>query len=186
MKGLLAKIFPLGNNLEAMEGTNENPPYLIAHGQIVIGQQTARIRTAISIRNQQDAEFSTNIGQIPNSSLGLTVTEALNHKFDGKFVTFVNESSSSVDVVYTTRQPTALLDTTTLKSELERHAHVQVITAPIFQDVNRIQVNPQLTFSQVKIVAQDIVATNLDLQNRLRDKHAPIQYPPKPTSKGRG
>jgi len=168
----------LSNNLEYVPSSGQYPPHLIAHGQIIIGPQTSDIRTAINIRGN-DTELATNVGQVPNTPLGDAVVARLNRRLDGKLVTFDTEQVGIADVVYTTRKPTGWLGPARLHTELEDHAKAQVVVAPILQDTfDYGHVSPQLPYPDVKVVAREIVQTNLNLQGELQSKFAPSQYLP--------
>jgi len=183
----LKEIKKSDDNLELVEGTVAHPPYLVADGQAKRGEQVQEVRTAINVRlgrtrEQDDVECSTHVGRVPNTAVGQAVIDRLNHRFDGKFVTFGNtEQVDRSDAVYTTRRPADWLDKRRRDGELEHHAKTQVIVKPILQKACDLgQPSPSLTHQDVSDAASDIVDTAVDSYRRLQDKFPPIRYFPKP------
>jgi len=98
------------SNLEMIDGTSVQPPHFIVHGTTGRGAQASEMRTAISIKlglyaDDDDVEFATGVGQLPNTPLGTETLEALNHRFSGKFVKLEEPHEESIGILYTSRQP---------------------------------------------------------------------------------
>jgi hypothetical protein len=181
----LEGVYRSGNNFALVAGTGEHPPHLIAHGRILHREPVSEIQTAINAklgqRREDDAiEFSSNVGQVPRTPLGNAVVGRLNHEFDGKFVTFPEETDEA-DVVYASEKPADSLDDARIYKELENHAKTKVLVNPILRDtINYGQLKPGLTYPEIEDVAQDIVETGLGVQDRLRDRFTPTRYLPIP------
>lgn len=167
----LARIQEFAPNLEVVNDSPEQPPYLISHGEIKYKEHVSSINTAITIRveeehNKQDAEFSTNVGQLPDAPLSSGLIEHLNHKFDGKFLTFDDDENRKIDVVYTSRQPADWLDSVKFRNELEHHAKIQALVSPILEtlsnepteELKALEVQP----SQVRDIARQILDKDFD------------------------
>ncbi len=200
MKDLIAKIFgtsssitptgqlggieginKLANNFELVEGNAQYPTYLVAVGQVKSGEQVYDIRTALNLRNN-DIEFSTNMGQIPNSAFGCAVVDRLNRRLAGKFVALDAERPSKLDVVYATKKPSGWLNRERVRAELEDHADHKIIVDPVLKDSFNWQPKPELPHSGVRGAAQEIVDSRIDLQRKLQDKFNFSQYLPTPLS----
>jgi hypothetical protein len=158
-----------GNHFELIPANSGNPEYLVAHGQIAgVGSNPyIDVKTAIVTRNNE-FEFTTTVGQIPNSTLGLAVTEALNHRFNGKFVNFQQETPSSTDVVYVTQQHLNTLTLDSLNKELENHAVVKALVLPVLSDAEKQAqgVETQNIYDVAKsIVVNNLVSTIENLYN---------------------
>lgn len=174
----LENISKTGNNFETIPGDSQNPPHLIANGLITGSAEPSEIRTAIS--NVNGLEFSTVMGQVPNTSLGMAITDSLNHRLSGKFLTFDSEQQDKRDVVYATSVPSEIADIQAVKSELENHAKAKVLVSPILGAAqNFVQPTAQLDNQSVINMAKQIVAVNLDVQGRLIDGQS-NQYLPTP------
>jgi len=176
----LERLHSYGNNLVRIPKSREYPEHLIAHGRISRNRRPPiDIRTAISKR-ENDIEFSTNLGQLPNTSLGAAIIERLNHLFDGKFVTFDNqEESSKMDLVYATRKPYEWLDRKRFEVELENHAKTKDLIVPLLSASTSIrQPKKPLDYPSIRKLAASTVDNNLRLSERLRNRLSSGQYLP--------
>lgn len=196
MKAWLAKVFEpstsspqpksldeiqrFGDHFERVPGTDTYPEHLIAHGVIKGSGTPIDIRTALNVRDN-DVEFTSDMGQLPNNSLGAEIKERLNHVSDGKFVTFDTEQAHKLDLVYATRKPADWINPEKVHVELEHHAKTKVMVQPVLNDAFSVgQPSPQSP--SIKDAARDIVDNNLQLQDRLRDKLPSARYFPIPQS----
>lgn len=180
----LAKFHSFGDNLVQVPKSEEYPEHLIAHGRILRDKKPPiDIRTAINKRGD-DIEFSTNLGQLPNTSLGEAIKERLSHRLDGKFVAFENQQEANkVDLVYATRKPYEWLNRERFERELENHAKTKDLLAPVLSASIKIgQSAKRLDYPSIKKIAQDIVDDNLELP-QLNNKLASGQYLPNLQSK---
>jgi hypothetical protein len=172
----LEEIRAYSDNLEFVPPSPELPEHLVAHGIIALSDHVEEIRTAIKI-DGDGVEFSTNVGQIPNNTLGLAVTDNLNHRYVGKFVTFDTDVPDNLDVVYATRKPSEVIDPDRLSSELETHALTMASVGPILSQIPTYgQDIQQLDYRAIRETAKEIVDSNLDLQRRLLGLEKPIEY----------
>jgi hypothetical protein len=181
----LDRICSLGENLESVLPSTVQPAHVIAHGTIQVGKQPIQdIKTAVRIRGE-NAEFSTNTCQLPNTPLGKAIPESLNHRLPGKFVTFEAEQQNMKDLVYVTASHAASLNRASFNQELEHHAKVQVVARNVSAALPSYgQPVPQLTDQGIQNLAQEIVDGNLNLRRKLESKFVPSQYLPTNQSKG--
>lgn len=161
----LGYIHDLLDNTEYKESRNIQPSHLIAHGEYDYQGVGSEIRTAINVRlgmQKEDdmTEFSTNIGDIPNSPLSSVLLESLNHRLDGKFIPFSREQEERIDVVYTSSKPADWINDITIRQELEHHARTQALVHPIMEEAARIHIpEVPITFPEIRHMAQNIVST---------------------------
>jgi hypothetical protein len=177
----LDKIQQFGDNFELREATRSLPRHLVAHGEIETDNgKITDVKTAINQRGN-DLEFSTRMGQVPKGVLGLAATEKLNHRYDGKFVTFEADEPNNLDLVYTSRKPIKL-DKTGLQGELYIHAKTKVSVDPIVKTLPSY--HQQITnIESAMNTAEEIIDGNLRLQERVAPSE--LRYKPK-TLRGGG
>lgn len=181
----LEQIAGNGEHIEYRPGSSTEPPHLIAHGEVKFGDQTSDIQTAINVRpgnrrETDDVEFATCVGYVPRSSLGTEVVERLNHKVDGKFVTFDASRSDRSEVVYTSRRPADWLNEGRVHRELEDHARADKLVEPVLQQACEFsQAGKRLTYTEIQAAAVDIVDKPLDARLRLSERLPAVQYLPK-------
>jgi hypothetical protein len=172
----LDRVRGFSGDLEYVEASADHPAYLIAHGEIISGSKRDPVATAVNPGDPY-TDFSTNVGHLPNTSLGAEVEEKLNHAFDGKFVAFETEQPDWVDAVYVTNRPTDWLDHSRFEGELEHHANVKLAVDPILgASCAYGQQTADVPYPNVKRTAQEIVDDNLELQRRLYGSRAPGKY----------
>ena len=161
------------SNLEMIDGTSVQPPHFIVHGTTGRGAQASEMRTAISIKlglyaDDDDVEFATGVGQLPNTPLGTETLEALNHRFSGKFVKLEEPHEESIGILYTSRQPADWVDDARMQRELENHAVTRALVSPVLEQVSHFsQANFDLTFAEIKHSIQESIGTGLAAQIRL-------------------
>lgn len=178
--GPLDRFRGFGDNLEYVEASGDHPAYLIAHGEIVSGGQRDTIATAVNPAHPY-TDFSTIMGQLPNTPLGCAVLERLNHMLDDKLVTFETEQPDRVDAVSVTSRPTDWLNQERFLSELEHHAKTKLAVKPILEASCAYgQQTAKLPYSSIKRAAEQIVDGNLELQRRLHGDQIPGKYVPLP------
>jgi len=161
------------SNLEMIDGTSVQPPHFIVHGTTGRGAQVSEMRTAISIKlglyaDDDDVEFATGVGQLPNTPLGTETLEALSHRFSGEFVKLEEPHEESIGILYTSRQPADWLDDARMQRELENHAVTRALVSPVLEQVSHFsQANFDLTFAEIKHSIQESIGTGLAAQIRL-------------------
>jgi hypothetical protein len=184
----LKNVFQNLPNLEIVEGTHAQPSHLIAHGTIRHGAQASEIRTTIGIKlglhtEDDDVEFSTNVGQLPNTAASGPIVEGLNHRLRGKLVTFEEAHKESIDVVYTSRQPADWLDGARIRQELESHAVTRALVGPVLEQVsNSNQPNPDLTFPEIRRSIQKSISARLGAQIELLSESTTLPALSRPQS----
>jgi hypothetical protein len=171
----LEKFAPYEDHIVHVQKSEDHPEHLIARGLILREEKTSvEIRTAIRQRGE-DVEFSTNVGQLPNTSLGDAIMENLNQRFEGEFVTYDSQQETNKnDLIYATRKPYEWLDRERLNRELENHAKTKDLLIPLLSKSTEIEQIEQevrpLDLPTIRRVAQNIVDENLE-------------FPPKSTNK---
>jgi hypothetical protein len=183
----LGKIRSFSDNLESIPKSREYPEHLIANGRILHeGKPVSGVRTAICKRGD-DVEFSTNVGQLPNNPLGGAIKDRLSRRLDGKFVTFENQDEpNKVDLVYATRKPHDWLNRERFNRELENHAKTKDLVSPVLSAATNIgQPRRNLNYSSLTDMANDIVDSNLGLQQRIGNRLVSGQYLPDGTNRRR-